>query len=42
MVCVAKVGIVTGVLVNALGFIGCVAVTYSGAQVVIEMTQILN
>ena len=40
MVCVAKVGIVTWVLVNALGIIGCVAVAYSGAQMVIEMTKL--
>ena len=36
-----KIGIVTWVLVNALGIIGCVAVTYSGAQILIEMTIFL-
>ena len=40
MVCVAKVGIVTWVLVNSLVIIGCVAVNYSGAQMVIEMTKL--
>ena len=38
MVYVAKVSIVTWFLVNALGIIGCVAATYSGAHMVIDMT----